>query len=440
MEAAEAARTDPLRRRNTDLVALSAPSFVFAGYELTHRVLLPDFLTHEVRIDVGLAGLVIAGVRLFDILIDTLVGGLSDTGFSGRWGRRRVWMVAGTPLAVAGTLAVFTLPAGAGALDVAWRLLAMTTGWAMVNSAHGAWALESASGVADRARVFTARSVTGIGGALALSALVASAGPQQTDQLGRAVLFVAIGAPLTTLLIVLRVQDPPVMRTPVSWRAAMAPFHLGLETASRRRLTLLFCLTGAQMAVATGSFVYLVKYGLAAPGAVGPGLLAQTLATAAGLPLMYAVSRRLGARATMRVTFSIEAVVCLGAILLPAGQDVPVIAWAMLRGLASGMDFVLLRALAGEELDAEARRTGQSRAGAYYAAFHLYFNVVNALVTGALLLAFGAAGLGQGDAADGDPSRLYVLIPAVTGAAIHLAALLVVTHWRSMSTRAEQVS
>ncbi len=430
-------RTAPIPHRlnNADLLVLSAPSFVFAGYELAHRVLLPEFLTHEVGIELGLAGLIIASVRLFDILIDTLVGGVSDLGLSDRWGRRRIWMVAGTPLAVAGTVAVFLAPHGADPLDVAWRLLAMTTGWAMVNSAHGAWALESASGVADRSRVFTARSLAGILGALTLSAFVAAAGSLPSSQTLRAVVFIAIGAPLTTLLIVTRVLDRPSRRTPISLRAALAPFHLSLETASRRRLTLLFGLTSAHMAVAAGSFVYLVKYGLAVPAAVGPGLLAQTIATAVGLPVMYALSRRLGARATMRLTFSVEAVVSLGAMLLPSGQLAPVLGWAALRGLASGMDFVLLRALAGEELDAEAQRTGQSRAGAYYAAFHLYFNLVNALVTGALFLAFGVAGLGETSAATPSLSRLYVLVPALAGAAIHLAALLVVVTWRKETDR-----
>ncbi len=420
------------RLSNASLAALSLPTVVFGGYELAQRILLPEFMTHTVGLDVGVAGLILTCIRLLDIVLDTVVGAMSDAGIGSDWGRRRAWMLLGSPIAVGGTFAVFTTHVGASPWAVFGWMAVMTMGWSMTNAAHGAWALESGSGLRERSRIFAARSIAGILGYLGFSALVSAAGSEVAVQVAWTMIAIAAGVALSTPLLFLLVPDPPAPRIRLSLRSMAAPLFLALGTREKRRLTLLFCLVGAHTAFSTGSFVYLVKYGVGAPDQVGPALLWQSIATVAGLPIMLWISHRIGPRPTLLLTFSIEATVGLCALLLPYGPETPVVVWAALRGFGAGMDFVLLRAYAGEELDEEARRTGASRAGAYYAAFHLYFNLANALATGAL---FGMLAFAAGPAGD---SRLYVAIPVVAGAAICLLALLAAATWRTTG-RAEHL-
>jgi GPH family glycoside/pentoside/hexuronide:cation symporter len=427
----------PARLSNADLAALSAPTVIFAGYELTHRILLPAFLTQHVGLGMGLVGVMLLVLRLLDIAFDTLVGGLSDTGVGGTLGRRRLWMLLGLPLALAGMAGAFSLQPGSSSADASGWLFLMMVGWAAINSAHGAWALESATGVEQRSRVFVARGMAGVSGFLVFSALAAATGPDIDAQLLWMLGAILIGAPLTTVLLFLRVPEtpsPPRMTLQSSIRAMLAPLYLGFTTGSRRWLSLLFGLVGAHAAIATGSYVFVVKDSLGVADAVGPGLVCQSLAMIVGMPILLHLLRRTGPRSILALIFAAELLISIGSLFLPSGQAIPAIAWAGLRGFVSGMEFAVLRALAGQEMDNETGADAHA-AGGFYAAFHLPYNLANALAIGALFLAYDNMD------ALGDlftPARGFLVIPAVAGALISLAALTTALHRTRPATASRQ--
>ena len=68
------------------------------------------FLVRHVGVPAAIATSLLAATRLYDALINPVVGSLSDRSAS-RWGRRRPWMLAGAVLAPLGCLAVFHPPA-----------------------------------------------------------------------------------------------------------------------------------------------------------------------------------------------------------------------------------------------------------------------------------------------------------------------------------------
>ena len=87
------------------LAALGLPMVVYLP---PHYAALPALGT-------GIVGAIIFVARLFDMGTDPLIGWASDR-FPTRWGRRKPWIVAGTPLLMLAAWFLFVPPESAGRL------------------------------------------------------------------------------------------------------------------------------------------------------------------------------------------------------------------------------------------------------------------------------------------------------------------------------------
>src|SRR5690606_40200796 len=77
------------------------------GYPLA--VYLPPFYAQEMGLNMALMALVLVLARFSDVITDPLVGMLSDR-WRTRFGRRKPWLVMGTPLMLLGTVMIFMPP------------------------------------------------------------------------------------------------------------------------------------------------------------------------------------------------------------------------------------------------------------------------------------------------------------------------------------------
>ncbi len=414
------------------IAALAAPTIAFSGFELAQKVLLPAYLTDHVGLGLGLSGALLLGLRLLDIVLDTTVGALSDVRLTRRAGRRQIWMAAGMLPALAGSVLVFMAPSGAGLPGLVASLAVMTLGWSMINAAHGAWALEAGVGVVARSSVFGARTAAGVFGYLAFSGLAAMFAGSLPGQMGAMTIALLVSVPVSTAIAYALVRDasdaPGESFTLQSLAASAA---LGVTSLRRARLALLFALVGASQAIAAGSFMFVFRHGLDLPGLAAGALLAQTAATVAGLPAGLWILRSLGAERLLMLVFAAEAAISAALLILPIGESFPAFAWVAARGFFAGIDFMLLRAFAGEELDAERRMTGRARAGAFYAAFHLPLNLAGALATGMLFWILRLTGA-ENPVTTSEP-RVFIVIPATAGCILALASFAVV-RWAGSQT------
>ncbi|EGO94709.1 MFS transporter, partial [Acidiphilium sp. PM] len=74
----------------------AAPALPLAMLGLPLLVILPDFWAGAMRLDLATVGIVLTAVRIFDVVIDPMVGRLSDLSRS-RFGRRRPFMALAMP-------------------------------------------------------------------------------------------------------------------------------------------------------------------------------------------------------------------------------------------------------------------------------------------------------------------------------------------------------
>jgi len=401
------------------LAALSAPTLAFAAFETAQRILLPSFLTDHVGIGVAAAGGLLMSIRTLDIVADAVCGTLSDLDFAPRIGRRRFWIAVGLPLAMASTTYLFLAEQGADFVSLALSYGLATLGWTMINASHGAWALEAATGLIPRSRVFAGRTIAGLlAFALLTGALVLGASDAE-GRIKTSLVFLWIAAPLSTLLLFS--FAPHIQRDMKTTRLAdLFPVWLAsFANVRQRRLGLLFALVGAHATVSAGSYIYLVERGLSLAAWAMPTLFAQAVATVIGLVAATALLERLGARRLLNLIFASNAVLALMILALPSGDSAALLVWAAVRGLVSGADFMVLRALAGGELDVEHARSGRAPAGVVYAAFHLPYNLAGALATGLLFYAYSRAGMSDTHAA----SDAVRWIPALGGATLSLLCL-----------------
>jgi len=79
------------------LFAFASPAVPLAALALPIGFFLPPFFTGELGMSLTVWSFVLFVGRVFDIVSDPLAGLLCDR-FPSRWGRRRHWIVIGTPI------------------------------------------------------------------------------------------------------------------------------------------------------------------------------------------------------------------------------------------------------------------------------------------------------------------------------------------------------
>ena len=159
--------------RLTTLVAYGLPSLPTTILTFPLFVLLPTFYAQDLGLGLGLVGAILLGSRIWDAVSDPLVGVLSDH-ISTPWGRRRPWMVVGTPVALVSLW--FLLVPGEGVSGeylLGWTI-ALYIGGTMILIPYNAWGAEISGHYHERTRVTSFREIFVLAGGITAAVLVAA--------------------------------------------------------------------------------------------------------------------------------------------------------------------------------------------------------------------------------------------------------------------------
>ena len=299
-------------------------------------VLLPNHYAREFGVPLATLGALLLATRLFDALIDPLLGRASD----------RLYRRSSSALLVAAALASGVLGAsfallffpplhsGAGLLLLSAGLLVLTyASYSAVTLAHQAWGALLGGDALRQSRLVAWREGLGLVGVL-----LASVAPLLWGLPAMVGLFWL--ALLLGWLAWRRAPRPPVS---VSAAAAqdVASIWLPWRRAPFRRLLAVFMLNGIASAVPATLVLFFVQDRLQAPARLEPVVLGSYFLSAAlSLPLWLAAVRRFGLARSWLAGMGLAVAVFAWAATLGAGDVAWFLAICVLSGAALGADLV----------------------------------------------------------------------------------------------------
>ena len=382
-------------------------------------VVLPNHYAREFGVPLATLGAVLLGARLFDALIDPLIGRITDGLFARSINAVLAWCAAACVVLGIGFAMLFFPPTRAPDALVAWAsvVLVMTyAAYSALSVAHQSWGAMLGGDEAQRSRIVSWREGLGLAGVLLASVMPALAGLGWTA----AVFMVAL---LCGWLAWTRAPQP----TPSAQRAA---FNLWLpfSRSAFRRLLAVFVLNGIASAIPATLVLFFVQDRLQAPRSMEPAFLGSYfLCAALSIPLWLQIVRRLGLARSWLCGMVLSMAVFIWATQLGAGDTVAFLVVCALSGLALGTDLALPGAMLAGVI-AEAGDRGQSE-GAYFGWWNFATKLNLALAAGLALPLLGMFGYLPGARDGGALHALtvaYCLLPCLLKLMAALALYLLV--------------
>jgi GPH family glycoside/pentoside/hexuronide:cation symporter len=415
------------------LAAYAAPALPGAMLLLPVYVHLPVLYADRLGLGLSLVGTLLLVARLWDVLTDPLVGVLCDRG--GRLGRRKLWLLAGLPLAMVGTGFLFLPPDGAGAIYLLGWTMLLYLGATMIQIPYLAWGAELSGAYHERTRISGWREGFTVLGTMVAAALPAVIGGDIREGIGLLGILIMVLLPLCLLLALWRVPEP-------RQHGATASFSMaGLRTAWRngpfRRLLLAWLLNGVANGLPATLVLFYVTHVLQAPNLGGIVLLLYFGAGIAAVPLWLSLARRYGKHRVWIGAMLWTCAVFATVPLLGAGQTTAFLVVSALTGVCLGADLALPPAMQADVIDLDTARTRQQRAGFFFALWGMATKLALAAAVGIAYPLLDLAGFDPG-AVQNDRGALFALAALYAWAPVVFKLAAIAAMWRYPITAARQ--
>ena len=397
------------------LLAYGLPGLPIALLLLPLTVYLPVYYAEDLGLGLAVVGLVLLAARLWDLVTDPLIGLLSDhSPFA--TGRRRPWILLGTPLVILGAWFLL-LPGG----PVTWSGLliwsiVLYTGLTLVVLPYLALGAELSPGYHERTRIAAYREAFVVVGTLVAVSLPLVAGEARGDALGLLFWILAAVLPVAALLLLMLVPEPRVTRPrPQPWRQSLRV--LG-ENRPFRRLIIAYLLNGVAGGLPAGLFFLFVDHVLDAPDRAGLLLVVYFAAAVASLPLWLAASRRFEKHRSWIFAIAIACLAFIWVPLLDAGDVAWFLVICLITGVCLGADLVLPASMQADVVDLDRLRSGRQRAGLLFSLWAMATKLALALSIGIAFPLLDLAGFQEGASDQTETTLLalgllYGLLPVV---------------------------
>jgi GPH family glycoside/pentoside/hexuronide:cation symporter len=367
-------------------LSYGAPGFPLAFVALPLYVVLPNHYAREFGVPLALLGAVLLGARLFDAVVDPLIGRwadkLLDRSAAAAWG---AMAIAAIVLAL-GFHGLFfpAVPHTTSALLI-WcsALLAVTyLSYSVITVIHQAWGARLGGDEAQRARVVAWREGMALCGVLVASVLPSVAG------LGATTLVFAFALAAGVFMLRQAPQPVALLRSPTP------SLQLPLQTSAFRRLLAIYLLNGIASAVPATLVLFFIRDRLQSPS-YEPLFLASYFAAAAlSIPLWVRVVARFGLARAWLAGMLLAIAVFAWAALLGAGDVAAYTVVCVLSGIALGADLSLPAALLAGVIQTAGH--GGRAEGAYFGWWNFATKLNLALAAGVALPVLQAFGYAPG--------------------------------------------
>ena len=391
------------RLGTTQLMAYAAPTVALQSVLTPLYVFLPPvYYSAEVGLSVAMVTLAFFVGRFWEALIDPLVGALSDRTRS-RFGRRRVWMMAGTPVVLVAAWFLLWPPPGASVLYLVLALAVFYAGWTMVYVPHQTWGGELSDDYKERSRIagfresgaflgFLSATLVGI---LYWNVYRGIAAPSYAQIVQAVGVFFALALPIGILWCFARVPAAPggAERTP-GWGELLAILR---RNAPFRRLAGAYLVDRIAMGAYFAVQPALISQALGIPDQVLVVALVNTIAAVLLAFTWVPISNALGKHRAYCLANLVTAAAYLMLFFVPAGIAWPVLLVNALMAFGNGGTMVTPPAMTADAVDSDELDSGVAQMGGHMAFLACVFKLgmgLGLVVGLQFLTAFGYAGMG----------------------------------------------
>ncbi len=406
------AAPNPFGARNGLAYGLLGLPLAFVALPL--YVILPNHYAREFGVPLATLGAVLLGARMFDALIDPLLGRLSDRLFA-RSPRAVLGLGAGAALVLALGFALlfFPLVSTPAALVVWASLMLMLTyaGYSALSVSHQSWGAMLGGDERQRSRIVAWREGLGLVGVVMASITPVVFGLPATTALFFAVL--ALGWLAWT-----RADRPSPQ--PAQHAGDRPSIWLPFQHAGFRRLLVVFMLNGTASAVPATLVLFFIQDRLQAPQSMEPLFLGSYFLSAAlSIPLWLAVVKRVGLAPAWLMGMGLAIATFGWATQIGPGQTTGFVIVCVLSGIALGTDLALPGALLAGVIQANGQ-SGRAE-GAYFGWWNFAIKLNLALAAGLALPLLAVFGYAPG-ARDGQALNALLVAYCVLPCLLKLAA------------------
>lgn len=415
------------RRPSWALAAFATPCIPIAAMGLPLVVYLPEFYVSSLGLSLSAVGAAFLVVKLVDIFFDPILGGMMDRTRT-RLGRFRPWLIAGTPVIVAGSYFLFMAQPGVGPVYLWFWLVVVYGGYSMVVLSQTAWGAVLSSDYQQRSRVYgwwQAGNVVGMILVLCLPPIVT--GVFKGDHLASVQAmgwFVVILAPLSTLLATTLVGEPEAPK--VVHKAGLREYAALFKRPSVRLLLTADILMGLAPGIAGSLFIFFferIKH--LDKTQSGVLLLVYFVAALAGAPIWPFLAKRLGKHRALSVAAIAYAVFQIAAAMTPTGFTWIGTLSLILSGLPYSAAPLLVRSMMADIGDEERLASGADRTGLLYAIVSGAMKLGYALAVGVFIVLSWMGFDPKAPTASGDAALigLFAFLPAGLGLLVSVVML-----------------
>ncbi len=377
------------------VLAFAATSLPLAAIAIAIGVYLPPYFASNLGVPLTVVGGAFALIRLIDIPLDPLLGWAMDKTRT-RWGRYRMWTLAGAPVVMLSIYMLFMAPHGVGLAYIMTWLLVMYLGTSMLTLSHAAWGATLAPSYNERARIFGIMAAVGVAGSATVLLM-----PQIVKLLGfdEEVLgvqgmgwFILGLTPVAVLAVIWRTPErvaPEVhghqFRLREYWSLIARP------TMARIMLADLVLALGPGWMSALYIFFFTDSRGFTTSQA-SLLLLVYVLAGFLGAPLMARLAMKISKHRAVMVATTGYSLLLVTLMIFPKGNFALFLIPLFGCGFLAAGFTVLLRAMTADVADEVRLDQGKERSGLLYAMTTLTNKVAGAIsisLTFAVIARFG---------------------------------------------------
>jgi glycoside/pentoside/hexuronide:cation symporter, GPH family len=413
------------------LLAYGCIAMPLSTIGLPLSIYLAPFYAGELGLPLAALGTVMVLARLIDVVVDPVVGIVSD-----RWrpsvGRRKIWLPIGVALLAVGSWMLFQ--PGAKGVGIGYFFLwttIMYLGFTATKLPYDAWGAELLSDYKGRTRVASFRqafSLIGLVVATVIPALILMQKGNTAADVLRGMSWIILGLlPLCALLAFIFVPDTspaekksgaslwqqwrPLWRNGPFRRIALAMFIGYIAETARVTITLFFARDAIGVSNIGAVYVYYFIAGLV------------------GVPIWSALGNRLGKHRALALAFALLIMINGSIFFLKHGQEMAFTILFIAKGLCFGALELLPAAMIADTVDVDAARTRKQRQGLYFAVIGILVKFGQALGQGLSLNLLDLAGYKAAGGNGAEAIHMLKLLYAMLPNALLLISIWLIWHY-----------